>query len=311
VLAMLAVYTNFALLNYYVALAGVLIIHSFFFSNNIQGIKWEILFLVCSALVLYFLISGPIAVLQEKKQFYFGGDKGFISDTVYTLFYESFLLNEKTGFIAWVIACASVIITLGAGIYWFLQVLKRPDRETRTGFLLWMLLIIPIASIIAQHYLLHTLYLIERTALFLYPIFILQLVYLFYYVSKRYEWIFIPTSLLSVALVCFFVLNINFNSTRTWDYDKNTLVVINRMTKDDKPVKVKLYWLFMYSFKYYQQTKYANELQHIELRWEDPPSGTVYDYYYIHKDEMDMVPADYIEDTTFFDGKYVLLKKLD
>lgn len=311
--AVLAVYSNFALLNYYVSLSGVLVFHSAFLKRK----EWklligEVVLLLISATLIYLLISGPIKVLTEKQQFYYGGADGFITDTIYSVIYESFYFKGGYETIAYISAYLAAAFVIISGCYWISCLIKNKAANTSRGFLLWLLLFMPALSIMLQHYLFGTLYLIERTALFFYPLFVIHLAYFLGYLSNKRMNSFVG-NMLAFIMAGNFIFHTNIAYARTWDYDKNSLVVINRIIQGKRvnPVKIKLYWLFMYSFKYYQQTKYTHQLQHIELRWEDSPAGTVYDYYYINKDDMDIVPPGYSEDTSFFDGKYVLLKKKD
>jgi hypothetical protein len=258
------------------------------------------------------LIARPVAILKEKQQFYYGGDNGIIRDTISSLMAESFHFEAGQQWLAIAVAYIVAAFVLCTGVYWVITTRKEKTKQATTGLLLWLLLFLPGLSLIVQHYLFGTLYLIERTALFFWPLFIIYLCYFLHAVRQQKSALLTGTAI-AIIIGINFLLRTNKTYARTWEYDKNTLTVIDRMVKANpgKPVKVNLYWLFMYSFKYYQHTRYSGQLQHIELRWEEPPPGTVYDYYYINSADLADVPPGYIEDTTFMDGKYVLLKKND
>lgn len=301
--AVLAVYSNFVLLNFYLALCAVIVLG--FTQTRLINRLLPIGFF---SLVLLALIIGPIRQLKKHDQFYFGGENGFVRDTIGTLLRETFFVDNTANMLpaAWAI----VIIVLLFGIYWFTQRLKTNSKETNQGLVLWSLLIIPAASTVAQHLLLGNKFLIERTALFFIPLFMLQLVYALYNIGKG-KAATISVWLIAVLAVVNFSYHFSFVASRLWNYDRYNLLILDRMIKNNPKDKltIKVYWPFTPSFQYYIAHQYRDRIHQIESNRTYTTTDTLPDYFYIHLDDLPDIAPIYAVDTSFMDGKYILLKK--
>lgn len=319
-LMVLATYSNFAALNVFIAMAVVALAKPFFFTNRYRvqlAATIAIVIIICSAL-LYLMIGSHIMVLKQKGEFYYGSKFGFIEGTVYSLVKEFFFSEANNPFLI-KISYVCAVVTAFVGGYWIINTKQvRKNKSFLYGILLWLLLVIPIISTILQHKLFDTLFLIERTALFFYTLFILQLL-AFLGAIQKYRFISSVFILVIVsACLLSFGRNMNISYARTWEYDRYTELVVKRITKDKTrldPAKVDVYWMLMPSFSYYCKTYpltvYSDylgverEKMFSMKSWPD----TAYDYYYAHPGEYPHVPKTYIEDTSFFDRRYILFRK--
>ena len=86
--------------------------------------------------------------------------------------------------------------------------------ESSIGLGLYTLLLAPVLAVLAQHYIAGSKLVIERTALFFVPLFILQ----FIVAVGRLPKMFSRTALimLSAAALLNFCIHVNFSTTRSW-----------------------------------------------------------------------------------------------
>lgn len=310
VLLAAAVYANFSLLNYAMGFLAVLSLHLFIKPNLAAIIKAAIV-LCITAVVLYWLLAPPVTVLIEKGELYYGGDTGFIHDTVATLLRESLYLAE-TNKAVYPASVMIVVLVFLSGLYWGVKFLKSGE-ENITGFSLWLLLVIPAISTITQHYVLGNKYLIDRTALFFYPLLMMMLVYTLYSIVKNRPYlkkiIIVPVV---VLLLINFVLHLNFHSTRSWESDQYTPMLMERMVEKKKGEgEIKIYpdWLFTPSLRYYAEREYAGKFGYIEGLMETAYEKTEYDFYLIRQWEVHKVPDIYVVDTILSGSKYYLYQR--
>lgn len=316
-MGILAVWSNFALLNFYVASIAVLMAeHVLFFDRNKLKIflKQELATLALMSFAIYLLVGEPIRKLRESNELYYGGDAGLMKDTLYGLVRETFSFHFESPYIAYVsyVVIVSLLLT---SIYWPIAFIKnRHDDKTRVGILLWLLLMIPLCSIKVQHKFLHTKYLIDRTALFLIVLYILQLIYSLYCLSYYKKWA--ATVLICIITFLFtgnFIKSINTDHTQMWLFDRYDTIVLDKMLKESKNKKDKITvrtdWIFAPSFIYYWEKKYKGRFKEFKYIKEKPGGDTSYDYYYLLRDDTADISSKYLIDTTFFEGWSMLLKK--
>jgi hypothetical protein len=311
----LATLSNFSILNFYLALVGVIALQALVASapQRKSKIIWASSAIIFCSLLLYIMIVQPIIELRQTGELYFGGAEGFVPDTIKSVVAESLYTNKAQAAVT-LIAIMAIVSVLLATVIASIQAFKsRVTAITLRHLYIMLLLLIPVLSTILQFRLLGTLLLIERTALFFYPLFILVIIIALFSIRQVK---LLPTALLLLLVVAFcynFARHINISYSRTWEYDRYDKLVVDRMaTHTSHPVKVKPYWMFINSFKYYQATTYSRQMAYVENRFEDSVyAPQQYDYYYIHRDELEKLPLGYILDTSFFDGKYLLFKKQD
>lgn len=309
----LAVCSNFALLNFYLGLVGVSLLVPVMKKSGRKQVVMKLIPALVSSTVLFALVAMPVKRIRDKGEFYFGGDGGLIYDTITSLLRESFFLGMEDTYALAKVSWVVVVSVWLCGAYWAVLVAKHRNEKAYLGLVLWLLLVIPAASVVMQRQLLGTKVLIERTALFFIPLFVLQLFCCLYSLAPRRN--IFPTGamiLLTIAAVVHFFAHLSFASTRSWDYDMYNKLVLDRMMrnrKGNKKLKVGVYSKFAPSFQYYVTHVYPGSFEPVEYTDTYIAADTSYDYYYIHRQNRPHVSPVYITDTSFFDGAFVLLKK--
>jgi hypothetical protein len=274
--AFLAVMSNFSLLNYYVAALIVYNIVSYVVlkinstSNNYQFYKQNkinIVSVILSGMVLY----EPLRRISKMSLLDFGGKNGFMEDTVgtaiYSFFYEMyvtpFLETIFKVFIVSVVALTLIII------------LKAIVQRNITLFnahislvLINLILIAIVAITIAQHLILGNDYYIHRFALFFYPIFILNFIFLLNYFFQLSKTTSVSISYLCASLALFNIyINHNTAFYKDWKIDSDVKSMMQNLVLEhekypNKNIRLGINWLFEPGVNFYRYTW--------DLKWLNP-----------------------------------------
>ncbi len=307
-----AVYANLSILNYTIAFFVIIAWQHLHRYNNAAAIRAAAIS-ASSAIIIYLLTGKQIAAMRAAEQLYFGGHSNFIRDTAGTLLQDSLYLDTSNN-IVYTASVILVLLALTTGAYWISALYKGRDKAFY-GLSLWLLLIIPALSTILQHHILNTPYLITRTALFFYPLFIISQVYTLYHISRDKLWgkQFLP--LIFAALFAFnFIYNLNFTHTHTWRFDRHTPWVLERIVnakKNHEPIKLRLDWWIAGSFFYSVEKYYPGQFAPLDDFQETRYELTDYDYYLVQTKNAHEVPDNYTPDTIISDNRYLLFKKKD
>lgn len=248
ILAAFAVLSNFTLLNYFLVI--VFIINGFTLVFNTTHKKFRLLiYSLISVIVLSFILYGPITKLKAINNFYYGGDSDFYSDTLLSLCKYSLYSMETTKTAKIVLPLFLVIVFVFTG-YSFLKNKLQISSKT----ILVSVLILCALSTIVQHYLLGTLYLIDRMALLFYPLLILTLAFS----AQELESNKFSAPILFVICIAFlgnFLIHANFYKTVTWFFDARTEAILENLNEKGKQERklIKLFysWPFESSIAYY------------------------------------------------------------
>lgn len=242
----LAVIASFPALNFWLALLATVLCVTV--ANKGKSGK-VIIGSLLTALVLFAIIYEPLRKLREKGSLYYGGDTGFYHDTLmslasYTLYGD---VPEHTAAICLNLALAAFGLIVAAAFYY-----HRVLLSVRNALLL--LLTISVCSVIAQHLLLGNLYLIDRTALFFYPLFVSCLCFALNDFGK-------PRLANAIGLIFASAFTINFLShanwykTALWDFDAHTREILSLLEAQGKSqqrqVKIAYSWPFQSAIAYY------------------------------------------------------------
>lgn len=289
--AFLAVMSNFSLLNYYVAalivynvVAYILAKFSSLNENNTYHFykfnKINLISVLLSGMVLY----EPLRRISKKSLLDFGGKKGIMADTVASsiddLFYETHV-TESYVIILKALVLVVAICPLTLFIVKFIKKEKEFFKENVTlmvvNLTLWMIVLITLI----QHVVLGNDFYVHRFALFLYPIFILNFIFV---ISYFYNKGFGKTGLL-VGYVLAILLSVNLSQNRSliyfkdWKYDQDTKLVMHQLIKEHekephKQIRLGISWLFEPTTNFYRYTW--------NLNWMNPTHRrgiSVYDDY--------------------------------
>lgn len=304
----LAVFSNLALLNVLMAFSAIMFIYWLKRRKEKGAALWltgAVLYTGLTMLAIY----EPVRVLVEKDQLYFGGQLGFVQSTLKSLIGESMYLPEESNtglYIGWVV---SIIVVL-SGLYWCVKAYSSKAWLSK-GVVLWLLLVIPALSTIMQHHLLGNKYLIERTALFFYPLFALYITYTIYHSGRVRN---VGLAILLLLLSFNFIRNIDFSSTRTWEYDKYDKWLLERMIslkKGEGEIKVYLDGYFTPAFRYYVPRQYPGKFGYIEGHNEKAYEWHEYDFCLIRKEEIHKIPGHFTLDTVVSNLGFHLYKRKD
>ncbi len=289
--AALAVLANMVLLNYLLILLFVLVLfflHQAATSN--QTIKQKLGFItkhlltpmLLTGLLLLFVM--PIAFkLKDAGALFFGANANFWKSTIvtivdkcfYELDYSNWFHRAAKGFV--------IILIAAATMYACFRFLK---RQVSPGLLfltsLLLLIILCAVSTIVQHYLLGTLYLTDRTALFLLVLFNLLFVFFINELSKG-KYMFAGIAYVSsLGVLIHFVMAFNLHYVIEWKFDSDTKAMLNDLEdiktipEEKGTVNIGMPFLFEQTSNYYKAST-------IDLKWLNASTNLnmLNDYFYL------------------------------
>ncbi len=291
--SMLASYANFTVLVFWPSV--VILVWFYFIIEN----KGRIKSLIKPTLIIFFvslaylaLIFVPIQKLQNTDQFKYWSSGGFYTDTIISLIrewrYNSKILSSIkssliTGFIA---------IVFFLNIYFLIRHLRKENfswRSFRDPIVISiLLLLLPVFINILQTIILKTPNLNGRTALFFYPLFSTFIIVSFSMLPKlKKQWI---NKFLSITVGIIFILNlthrISLKSVKEWEYDQNSMEVINYLKEKYKgsPISLKTNWILHSSFYFYYD---SGKIPWIDLQPYDYNIDiiTPSEYYYVFAED--------------------------
>ena len=276
--AFLAIMSNFSLLNYYVAALitynGIVYMNYKFNQSNNQASypflkmnRVNFISIVLTGMVLF----EPLRRISKQKLLDFGGENGFIQDTICTsiddLLYEMHLPDLYYNFIKY-----SVLgVTLFATVFILIKIVKKDALFLKTNstlvFVNSTLMAIVIITL-AQHFILGNEFYIHRFALFLFPIFVLNFIGI---LSLIYNYGFYRLSYVMVyAMSALLLFNLYVNHNRTyfkdWKYDQCDKIVMEKLILEheknpSKKIKLGIFWMFEPTTNFYRYIWDLNWLQ--------------------------------------------------
>ena len=323
--AIFTVWSNFSLINYFMALSGVLVLRMLLFRSADQEKNiWrkEVLMLLGTVVVLGLMITGPLLKLMKGGEMQFLGINGFIQDTVESLAKcHMFRIQIDTN--VHVLSYVWVGISLLISVFWVvtyfrLKLFKNPaSLEIEIGIVLNLLLMLVVLSVVAQHALLNVSYLLDRTAVFMLLLFAFQSLYFFYYVASKLR--LIGTVLFTVffALSGYnFCRNIDLNSAYIWWYSRDDMLVLNRIMEQQAgnrgQIRILAGWEFIPPFNYNLTHHFADKAIILDCwRGGKEISDSTYDYLYFQSEFQSLVPRNYYVDIRTVDGNFMLCRRKD
>lgn len=293
---LLAILSNFSLLNFYVAslitFNLIKITESIITKKTFQFFKINKIHFICLS-ISFIILFEPIRRLSNLPALDFGGKDGFIKDTVVsiinTLLYNTTISNTLITVFAYSLSILFLLVFL----FILKNVIKRNLEfvleNSRMIALNFILLLCALANT-AQHYFLNNDYFNGRFALFFYPLFTLNLILVFDYIyRKQFKSIIISISLISsILLMINLYTNYNPNYYYDWHNDIDTKKIMKTLVEDHqkenkntKSVTLGVNWLFEPVTNFYRVTwdlKWLNETNRNGISQTD-------DYYCIFKND--------------------------
>ena len=225
-LTVLAALSN---LYFYLGWVGVYAFYSVFVIKQFN-LKNSLICFV-SSLVLTSIIWEPIRKLTGTNSLFYGGDTGFYEDTLHSLAsyttYQQVNSNPSSGYLI-TFLLVFVLCVLGS---FFVKPKTRINQLIILGLTGLTALII-----IIQHNVTNSLYVIDRTALFFWPLIILSLCFSIELISLKKL-----TKPLMVFLAIVFVINFlskaNKYKTVTWYFDSHTSEILGKINSSAQITK--------------------------------------------------------------------------
>lgn len=314
-----SVFSNFSLLNFYIAYNIVIIANAVLrptHNNMRRFFIRELPALITAGVVLYVMIDIPMHVLRSKNELNYGGSNGIIQDTVRSLVMQSLFINDRTNIVVVTIAYVIVVSIIIIGIYWARKYVRQQiDDELIIGMLLWLLLVVPILFRLIQHFSSNTKYQLDRTALFLIPLYMMHPIYWHYYRNRNNTTISPFLLLISCFITVNFCRHINFHTTRLWPYDQYAQTASRHIateTRSTDKVSICMSRKLMPAISYYMLCSYNRDNVLIDSLGQKDIADTAFNYYYTFKRDISFIPSSYYRDTmfTYSDDSLVLYRRI-
>ncbi len=313
--AAIGVYANFTLLNYYLPLSAILMIHSWMVHD--RGDKKlfakNVITVTGIGAALFLVIIVPVKKMVATKQFVFWGTTGFLSDTASPLIVSlrsavDYFKASNEEIFTYVTGFFVVMIAMGVYL-----LSRRKERTPAMWFF-----ILPAAVLLYNHlqfYLLDVPFLNARTALFLVPLACIPMAISLDLLLKLWSRFgFVLLLAVNFLLIQHFVRGQKVTGTFEWYYDVNTydvLDVVKEMTESGhapRPSRINCYWIFYPSVSYHTDHQYKDNL--VMAPWgtkiEDDTEST---FYYTERGELDKLRDKFDIIKEYSQGERVLLKR--
>ena len=246
--AAVAVMSNFSLLNVWISLAAVFL---FFLVVNRKKLPVGKVLMagLIAAVFLFSFAFEPVRKLSTSGSFYYGGNQDFFDDTILSLAKYSFYSPDLHFWMYPVVLTILLFFVLTVAV-----VIRKNNVLFSPANMLFLVLLLSVLSVIVQHVLLGTLYLIDRTALFYLPLFVLTLAFYVDRLSPR-SLFSLGYSLFTLAAGVNFVAHFNFYKTAIWYFDAHTPTVLSTLNeigeRKGHVLRLDYVWPFQSAVSYY------------------------------------------------------------
>jgi len=295
--AILSIFANFTMLNFYVAglaVFNILLLSDFRYKTGIVNSLKDFLHLnkvnLISVFIALIILFEPVRKLAKHNVLDYGGKNGLV-DTFVSQVYNAFYTYKISGSLRDTLAGVIVGILILNLLIIIVNFIRR-DKVFFFGYkgmiVSNFVTIIILAATVVQHYLFNYDYLKDRFALFIYPLIILNISFLIYYLASfKLKYVIIPLAFLLIPLFSINMLNnLNISSYKDWRYDMDTekmLEVLNIKREGASSVQLGINWLFEPTINFYKTTKNYEWLKPVNrngLSEED-------DFRYVMKNDME------------------------
>lgn len=303
--AALAVFANFVLLNYCLVLFGLLWLNAMRSTAGMPLLQQKALAVLksmaASTVVMAVLLVVVIPVTLKLKAagaLFFGGERSFWSDTISTVTARCLYDMGYNHWIERLVKGFALLIILLAAIYYTRLFLKKKAGSVFFSVSLLLLLVLCSLSAAVQHHLLHTPYLMDRTALFLVVLFSLVFVFFIDEVSKRKPVVCIAAYLSSALLLVHFAICFNFSYVLEWKFDANTKEMLSDIEKiksippGKETISIGIPLTFDPGINFYRE---KNSLLWLNTAWRNETSNMLHDYFCLRQEDLPEFNMDSIE----------------
>ncbi len=273
--ALLAVLSNFSLLNYYVAAlitfnAVVIIDVKFAYEKRSFGTQLFRLNSVniISVVVFFAVLYEPLRRVIQGNMLDFGGKEGIMEDTFRTLF-TGILYETVVPQIFHMSIPIAICGFLFAMAFFILRKLYRKDKlffATQKHLVIVFSILVSILMMsVLQHYILNTDFYTGRFALFLYPLLILNFIFFLNFLLPKIKIaVFGLLYSLAILLILNISCNLNLYFFQVWKYDCKTKIVMKALEENHQrslgTKTLGINWLFEPTTNFYRITHQLNWL---------------------------------------------------
>lgn len=298
---------NLTLLNYFFVLYCIIILIFFYNNynkntNKINAIKKTIYQLLLPTFLFgsfLFLILPYSFELRKAGALFMGGESGLWTDTLgtiiprlwYGLDFSYYLIRLSKGFI--------LIVIFIALCYSILNFFKNKKSENLSSLTVMLLLFLGILFFaVLQHYLLDTLYLIERAVLFLYVIFLVVFIFLVKELMLKNNMYKVFLHLFALFVIVHFVFSINFKYVYEWKDDCETkdmlsdLEKIKKVSSEKFNLSIGIPLSLESSINFYRNT---NQLNWLNQTMRSKRINYLDDYFFLRPEDFKNENADSLE----------------
>ena len=294
----LSVLSNFAFLNFYLPLLLVcgwmLVAGGTPETPFRRRVARALPILTLSGIFLAYVVR-KLLQLRADGQLYFGGDKGFIADTIGSLVRCSFARDAVSHGVVATTATLVVVTTVVLLLLAVIQLVRHRASSFSLGaFLLGSSVAVPIV----EHYLLGTLYPIERAGLYYLPLGAFALALGLSWVRETVPagWVRRLTTVLLVVVTAGaagqFAATLGPRSSCAWTADRHNREVLAVIDRDrrgqvrDRSLTLRAHWSMEPSLNYYRLTRDFGWLNRVTRR---PPPRDQTDYVYTYQTDLDTI----------------------
>lgn len=295
----LATAANFVLLNYFVVSFGLLFLLLLYNFKLEKNTKKFIFSFTSSTIIfsLFLLFFIPIALkLKDAGALFYGGNTGFWTDTFGTITDRSFY---ELGYNYWFHRLAKgfvILIMLGATCLLIMRFARKQiSKNVIMLSTLALLLGLSALSTMVQHQVLDTLYLIDRTAMFLVVLFNLLLVFFIAELSIEKKQTALVSYFAGAFAVFHFVLSFNLHYVLEWKSNADVKQMLSdlkkvvEIPKEKMNVSICIPLSFDQSINYYRAVDNLTWINTVER---SSKVNYLFDYLYLEPKEFALANPD-------------------
>jgi len=301
--ASLAVFANFVLLNYCLVLFGLLWLNAFrgegtsvMKTKMPAAIKSMAAPTIIMAVLLWVVI--PVTLkLKAAGALFFGGESSFWSDTISTVTERCLYDLGYSHWIERIVKGAVLLVILLAAAYYAMLLLRKKAGTVFFPVALLLLLVLCSLSTVVQHWLLHTPYLMDRTALFLVVLFTLAFVFFIDEVLKVWPAVVGAAHVCALLLLLHFALCFNFSYVLEWKLDADVKEMLGDIEKIKKippgkeTISIGIPLSFDPAINFYRE---KNRLLWLNTAWRNETGNMQHDYFCLRQQDLPEMHMDSI-----------------
>ncbi len=307
-----AILSNFVALNVFAAIGGATFLLTL--KGDRRFFLRSMAILGGMALLLALILHRPIQFLRKGGEFQYGTNSLWesLESLVKNPLYGNAYLGDATSTVFTIVIITAM---LGLLVYSWLRMVKGKEESKGTDRFFaaaGLAFVLSVATMIAQHYLLGSVYLINRTSTPLMPLlgafFGIGLLLL----AKEQRWATVLAVLVFMVMSWNLVRSANVRFFREWWYDENTKAVMlyanDVGNARQQPVRLGVSWLFFPAGEFYRITLSLNHVEPLPNN-QDIRTDAGYDYYYIEESQKSLLGDAYEQEKYYPWGRVLMRKK--